>query len=147
MPATALSEPGSVVISQQHSIKYFGNTDPIDSILYLNDSIPLKVNGVFKDLPRNTHFRFDIVITTAGMDDINLRFRMIPRLTGWGQIILKSTTAVQFAELEKKMDDQRKELYDHWENTDPTIFVQPLKDIAFSRLLTKILSFINQKML
>ena len=73
-PATALAEPGSVVISQQHSIKYFGNTNPINSIIYLNDSIPLKVKGVFKALPRNTHFEFDIVITTAGINGINLRF-------------------------------------------------------------------------
>ena len=70
-PATVLSEPGSVVISQQHSMKYFGNENPINTILYLNDSIPLKVTGVFKDLPRNTHFKFDIIITTAGIDDID----------------------------------------------------------------------------
>ena len=34
----------------------------MNSIIYLNDSLPLKVTGVFDDLPRNTYFRFDLAI-------------------------------------------------------------------------------------
>jgi len=133
-PATALAEPGSVVISQQHSIKYFGNTNPINSIIYLNDSIPLKVKGVFKALPRNTHFEFDIVITTAGINGINLQFNPYSKSDWMGANYIKVNPGVQFAEVEKKIDDQRKDLYTNWEGNDPTIFVQPLKDIPFRNL-------------
>ncbi|HET6542383.1 MAG TPA: ABC transporter permease, partial [Chryseolinea sp.] len=73
-PASVLSEPGSIVLSQRHSLKYFGDENPINSIIYLNDSIPFTVRGVFKDLPRNTHFKFDMVISTAGIDKIDARF-------------------------------------------------------------------------
>jgi putative ABC transport system permease protein len=133
-PATALAEPRSVVISQQHSIKYFGNTNPINSIIYLNDSIPLKVMGVFKALPRNTHFKFDVVITTAGINGINLRFNPYSKSDWMGANYIKVNPGVQFAELEKKIDDQRKDLYTNWEGNDPTIFVQPLKNIPFRNL-------------
>ena len=133
-PATALAEPRSVVISQQHSIKYFGNTNPINSIIYLNDSIPLKVMGVFKALPRNTHFKFDIVITTAGINGINLRFNPYSKSDWMGANYIKVNAGVQFADVEKKIDDQRKDLYTNWEGNDPTIFVQPLKDIPFRNL-------------
>ena len=134
-PATALSEPGTVVISQQHRLKYFGNINPINTILYLNDSIPLKVTGVFKDLPRNTHFKFDIIITTAGIDKIDFRFSHNYPPDWMAANYVKINHAVPFADLERKLDDQRQDLYDHWEHGDPTILVQPLKDIAFSETI------------
>ena len=57
---------------------------------------------------------------------------------------VKINQDVRFDDLQKKIDDQRKELY-HWENTDPTVHVEPLKNIVFSET-AKILSFTNQKM-
>ncbi len=130
--ANVLLEPGSVVISRKHSHKYFGSADPINSIIYLNDSIPLRVTGVCKDLPKNTHFRFDIIVTTAGKNDIDLPFSS-DNLPDWmGANYIKINEGVKFEDIQQKVDDQRKELYDHWESADPTISVEPLKDVAFS---------------
>ena len=72
--SSVLTQPGTVVLSQAVSTKYFGARDPLNSIIYLSDSLPLKVTGVFDDLPRNTYFRFDMVISTAGLDEIDNRF-------------------------------------------------------------------------
>lgn len=62
---TALAEPLSTVISETYAKKYFGNVDPIGKMLHLqdddfNDELA-KVTGVFKDLPNNTHLRFDVL--------------------------------------------------------------------------------------
>src|SRR5207244_2628480 len=45
--------------------------DPVGKVLYLNDTLPLKVTGVFKDLPANTHLNFDIIISAVklGLED------------------------------------------------------------------------------
>lgn len=130
--ATVLSQPGSVVISHQHSIKYFGERNPINSILYLNDSIPLKVTGVFKELPRNTHFKFDILMTTSGHDDIDKWFTRNIQINWMGGNYIKVSDASQFADLKRKIDDKRRVLFDYWENTDPTALVLPLKEIVFT---------------
>ena len=135
--ASVLSEPGSVVLSQALGIKYFGKADPVNSIIYLNDSIPLKVTGIFKELPRNTHFRFDLVISTAGIDAIDLRLNgnihAQPKV--WmGNNYIKVREGVQLVDLERKIDAQRHKFYKTSENEDPTIFLQPLKDIVFADL-------------
>ncbi len=62
---TALAEPLSTVISETYAKKYFGDIDPIGKMLHLqdddfNDELA-KVTGVFKDLPDNTHLKFDVL--------------------------------------------------------------------------------------
>ncbi|MDR3711429.1 MAG: ABC transporter permease [Puia sp.] len=62
-PATALTQPSTVVISSSEAEKYFGKEEPMGKTLYLNQKIPLKVTGVFKDVPENSHIKFDVLIS------------------------------------------------------------------------------------
>jgi putative ABC transport system permease protein len=131
-PAKVLSAPGSVVISQQHSIKYFGHANPINSVIYLNDSIPYTIRGIFNDLPRNTHFNFEVVMTTAGIDDIDHRFVPDDGVPDWiGANYVKVNGVDKFEDLQRKINDQR-DLYGNWANSENTISLKPLKDIIFS---------------
>ncbi|MBS1638079.1 MAG: ABC transporter permease [Bacteroidetes bacterium] len=59
---TALSELNSVVLSESMAKRFFGNEDPLNKTLKLNDTYSLKVTGVFQDVPENTHLKFDILI-------------------------------------------------------------------------------------
>lgn len=56
---TALAEPGSVVISHSMAKKLFGNEDPIGKTINYEDQADLLVTGIFEDVPRNSHFKFD----------------------------------------------------------------------------------------
>jgi putative ABC transport system permease protein len=60
-PRTALSDGQSIVISGKMAKKYFGNEDPLGKTLSLNLKIPLKVTGVFQDIPENSHIKFDML--------------------------------------------------------------------------------------
>ncbi|HEY6977237.1 MAG TPA: ABC transporter permease [Chitinophagaceae bacterium] len=64
---TALAEPFTAVISEKYAHLYFGNTDPIGKTLRLRDDDftdeLVKVTGVFKDLPSNTHLKFDVLFS------------------------------------------------------------------------------------
>jgi|GEM_PF-829583 len=62
-----LREANSIVLSQRMAQRYFSNTDPVNQLLLINNDIPLKVTGVFADLPRNTHLEFEAVISTVGI--------------------------------------------------------------------------------
>lgn len=61
-PRTALADPYSVILSQKTAAKYFGSENPVGKILRYGDSLELRVTGVLKNMPRNSHFIMDIVI-------------------------------------------------------------------------------------
>lgn len=63
-PATALEAPAAIVISESTAKKYFGTTNALDKVLLINE-MPLKVTGVFKDVPANSHIKFDMLISFA----------------------------------------------------------------------------------
>ncbi|MCP4727684.1 MAG: FtsX-like permease family protein [bacterium] len=62
-PATALSEPNSIVISERTAEKYFGKDEsPLGKILSVENTFDFKVTGVLKNVPDNSSIRLDIVI-------------------------------------------------------------------------------------
>ena len=58
---TALSNPNILVISENIRQKYFGQENPVGKTLKINGVANYTVAGVFKDLPNNTHFDFEIL--------------------------------------------------------------------------------------
>ena len=66
--ATALTEPGSIVLTKRKADKYFPGQDPVGKVLYLNDDSkqPHKIGGVIADPPPNTHLQFDFWLSLAG---------------------------------------------------------------------------------
>lgn len=62
--ATALSRPGSIVLTRTLAEKYFPNTDPLGKILRINNLTDYRVTGVVEDVPRRSHFRFDFVVSS-----------------------------------------------------------------------------------
>ncbi len=51
-----LKEPGSVILSASLSSVFFGNEDPLNKIIKINNELDVKVTGVYEDLPENTTF-------------------------------------------------------------------------------------------
>ncbi|OOQ56634.1 ABC transporter permease [Mucilaginibacter pedocola] len=60
----ALTEPMSVVLTGSTARKYFGGSDPIGKSIIMNNE-SLKVTGVIKDIPSNSHLSFDILISMS----------------------------------------------------------------------------------
>ena len=58
---TALAEPYSLVISEEMSQKYFGDNDPLGKIIALGEWHDFRITGVFKNIPLNSHFRFQFL--------------------------------------------------------------------------------------
>jgi putative ABC transport system permease protein len=60
---TCLNEANAIVISESLAHKYFGNNNPIGKTLRFNEGQPLSVTAVFKDVPDNSHVKFDALIS------------------------------------------------------------------------------------
>ncbi|MCJ8211254.1 ABC transporter permease [Mucilaginibacter sp. RS28] len=59
----ALKAPHTAVINETLAKKYFGRTDVVGKTLVLNDTENYKITGVIKDIPRQSHFRFDLFLS------------------------------------------------------------------------------------
>ena len=62
---TALTKPNSIVISKTMALKYFGSEDPLGKTLRLNTDFDVKVTGVMIDVPAETHFHPDFLVSLA----------------------------------------------------------------------------------
>jgi len=62
---TALVSANQVIISETMASKYFGKQDPLGKVLG-GDNGEMRVSGVFKNLPDNSHLRFDFIGSLAG---------------------------------------------------------------------------------
>src|SRR5215217_3601013 len=78
-PKKALSDPYSIMISEEVAKKYFGNEDPMEKLVKLDNNLPCKVTGVYKPFPSNTHMHPDVLIAFNTLKDstiygeVNLR--------------------------------------------------------------------------
>jgi putative ABC transport system permease protein len=60
-PSTALREPHSIVIDETAARRYFNSTDIIGKTLELQGNTVCKVTGVYRDIPRESHFHFSFI--------------------------------------------------------------------------------------
>ncbi|MBX2944276.1 MAG: ABC transporter permease [Cyclobacteriaceae bacterium] len=130
-PDNVLAEAGSVVLSESQAVKYFDNTDPVGELLKLNDSITLKVTGVFKDLPHNTHLTFNTVISNTPYLEVWAKALNSPTIN-----YVKLKEGNSFEAFEAKLNGRKGDYFaailQVLHNTDIEVFVQPLAEIIFS---------------
>jgi len=67
-PATALQNPGSIVLTETTAKKYFGNQDPMGKVVEYGKQMQLKVTGIAKDVPSNSHMDFDAVLPLSNYE-------------------------------------------------------------------------------
>jgi len=68
-PGHVLQQPNSIVISESMVEKYFGKGDPIGQNLTFNGDVQFKITGVFKDVPANSHIKFDFLFSFATLGE------------------------------------------------------------------------------
>jgi len=68
-PATVLSQPDSVVLSQSTARKYFGDANPLGRTIVTEGGHALKVTGIMRDLPHNTQLRIDLAFSNTSKAD------------------------------------------------------------------------------
>jgi len=133
-PATALSAPNSVVLTESVAHKYFGGKEAMGQVINADNTYNLKVTGVIKDLPGNTHLPFSALMSLATIkNDIRgmlSNFYSIPS-GGFAYIVLPENYPV--SRLEKRM---KAFIAKNWGNDlakECNMPLQPLKDIHFDQ--------------
>lgn len=72
---TALSEPNTVVLTQDEADKFFGDwRDAMGKVIKYENKTSLKVTGILKSLPANTDFPIKIVVSYATIKEKGSNF-------------------------------------------------------------------------
>lgn len=130
----ALSEPGTVLLSQTAAEKYFGGENPIGKTLDVTGWVEgtYRVDGIFRDVLANSHLQFDFVLPMA--DLLQRSYRDPNAAWNWMNFI----TYVQLRpdadpkEVEQKftgvLQANMREVFAD-DNIDTVVDIQPLENI------------------
>jgi len=60
-PSSAIKDPSSIILTESAAKAFFGNADPINKILRVDNDYNLKVSAIIADPPGNSTFQFDFI--------------------------------------------------------------------------------------
>lgn len=109
-PATALSDPSSVVISQDIAKKYFGNEDPMGKVFQINTDgkfHPYKVSAVAKNTPLNSTIQFKFLLP------IEPTFSKVVGNEGWFDSFLSAFIYLRPDANPKHVEQQMAQVFDN----------------------------------
>jgi putative ABC transport system permease protein len=65
----ALNEPNTIAISKRVADKFFADEEALGQTLILDNQMNTKVTAVYEDMPANSHFHFDMIISMEGLPE------------------------------------------------------------------------------
>lgn len=132
-PASALSEPNSVVLTQSLARRIFGDQNPVGQTVTIEvgrDEREATITGVARDVPANSHFTFDLLVSHVTLESVRIA-------TGWRAfqhrtyfVLAEGRSPVAFT---RKLPAFAREKLGS-EHVDPMDFayeLQPLSEIYF----------------
>ncbi len=101
-PDGALNEPNTIVITESFASRYFGKENPMGEVLITSNFGNCRVTGVIKDVPVNSHMRFDCllsmatIVELAGVDNFNSRSApSFWNISAFGFILLDDNASIE----------------------------------------------------
>ncbi len=126
---TALEENGSVVLTQSAARKYFGNEDPMGKIILFEITTKLKITGIIKDPPKQSHLQFDFIGSMSTLRTIY--DGSLPNTWVWNPCwtYFLLNDHVSPKALEAKFPEFIQTYFYDAEKENITLYLQPLTDI------------------
>ena len=129
-PHMALVAPFSVVLTKDAARKYFGEENPMGQRLRMDNTYDMTVTGVMQNVPENSHFTFDILISMS-----TLLEKMQPeREEQWGSISFLSYVLLSGKADPEMLEAKLPAFLEKYMGTDKTnvhysLLLEPLKDV------------------
>ncbi len=130
-PQSALSEQKTVVLSESLATKYFGDENPLDQIININNNLDLRVTGVVKDAPQNTDLPFNMLISINLGEEDKRGWEGWDASSGRVHCYLKLKNQDDLAYMNKQLEPY---FGNHWHEDyakQVRLFLQPLGDVHY----------------
>ena len=128
-PKSALAAPNTIVLTKAVAKQYFGDQNPIGQTIRMDNNWELKVTGVVKDLPSNTHLTFKSLVSWATFHDKTTNFWSIQG--GYLYITLPEKLSVR--NMEGRLPSFIKKNWGEEIEKDAKLLLQPLTDIHYDQ--------------
>jgi ABC-type antimicrobial peptide transport system permease subunit len=131
---TALSAPNALVLTESMARKYFGKKEAMGQVINLDNEYDLKVTGIIKDPPANTHLPFLFLVSFKTLQK-ELNPAQMPFFA-----IMGGTTYIVAPEhynIEQLRSRMTAFVKSHWGNDigkeakEPKLLLQPLQEIHY----------------
>ncbi|RLD22065.1 MAG: ABC transporter permease [Bacteroidetes bacterium] len=122
--ADVLDDPSSIVITESLARALFGDADPMNQMIKVNDESLLKVTGILEDIPKNSSFQFDFLMTWKHRESTTPW--VVRNTTNWGnysfQVFVELGDELKHSETQSNIkdmltengeDDIKRELFLH----------------------------------
>jgi putative ABC transport system permease protein len=128
-PASALSDPHSVVLTKSTAVKYFGSEDVLGNSVYIlheGEKVPYKITGIIKDPPASSHMPVTF-LSSINSDE---------ERTGWAYCYLLLNKNAKIATLKEKIPELINERLGAGAQ-NYQVYLQPLTDIHLHSNLSR----------
>ncbi|CAA9496119.1 MAG: Acidobacterial duplicated orphan permease (function unknown) [uncultured Segetibacter sp.] len=130
----ALSEPNTVVLTESIARKYFGEKEVIGRVINLNNQFDLKVTGLIKDQPGNTHMPFLFLVSLKTIDkELQGGMSNFYSIPGGSYAYLVIPEKYSIEQLQKKIPAFIEKNWGKDIAKEATLPLQPLRDIHFDQ--------------
>lgn len=134
----SLAGPDKCMLSERAVKRYFADEDPIGKTISWDGTRKFEVTGVFADLPKNTHIKFDFLFSYATLN----RETKNASETQWGWYDFNTYVLLEhhadYKALQAKFDQWlAKDRAEDWKkyNGKQDFWLQPLLDIHLGKVL------------
>ncbi len=121
-----LDDPRSIIITEAMAKALFGDQDAINKTIRVDNEGDLKVTGILKDIPKNSTFQFDFLMTWKYHEQMSEWVRK--NTTNWGNYSFQVFVELNDANDKKTVDAAIKPMLEsHGEKQNtPEFFLYPL---------------------
>ncbi|MBC9929773.1 ABC transporter permease [Chitinophaga qingshengii] len=127
-PGEVLNDMHSIVLTASTAKSLFGDKDPINQVVRIDNQTDLKVTGILKDVPDNSSLRFSYIVPLEYM------IKVLHWGTQWGNNSLQTFVSLQpnvsFDQVSANIKPiLKKYSQDEYSIAKSEVFMQPVKDI------------------
>lgn len=102
--STALIDQYTALVSESTAKKYFGDANPIGETIQHGSDRNYLVTGVFKDVPMNSHIKFDILLAHSTLRDFMPEYWSEDNLTSFhGHLYVQLTPGTDIEDFKAKL--------------------------------------------
>src|SRR6476646_5911360 len=127
-----LNDPASIFLSESAAKAWFGNEDPLNKIIKIDDRPVVKVTGVYKDFPKNSTFADLKFISTWDFllnNDEGLRTMTDPWRPNFASLFVQLNDHADFAKVSERIKDAKlKRVNPQLQKKKPALFLHPMSD-------------------
>jgi putative ABC transport system permease protein len=131
---TIMTEPNTAIVTKRIAEKYFGDQNPINQLIRVENKWDFRITGILKDLPINTDRRDEIYLSYSNLKDHNswLAGDSWRGVAGGMHCFVLLKPNVLPEDVDKTFPELSKKYYDERDAKVYQFKLQPISDIHFN---------------